>query len=243
MLEEAYRRYTEKGNSEQTHLPGHPSLVDPVNPIAHDTTLRRVVHTNGIHYIKLWTCDCKGPSDMIGDLVAFDLMPASFTDPKTFFTSQLLDFSRLCNLELKCSSYQFHQLLRRMTCPLSPATVKNLYHEFRRMCRLWRWLKKLRWAGFLFDGNITQPAAAAFGLFCASCPQPGINLPPDWADKPNQTIYGRSFVADGNFKADHVQQKGEDNPLYDGAGMMPNREEYANHLNSVQEVRSVSNLC
>src|ERR1700735_3253399 len=30
---------------------------------------------------------------------------------------------------------------------LDPAAVVDLYNEFRRMSRLWRWMKKLKWAG------------------------------------------------------------------------------------------------
>ena len=34
-----------------------------------------------------------------------------------------------------------------LTCPMAPAKVVNLYNEFHRMSQLWRWMKKLKWAG------------------------------------------------------------------------------------------------
>jgi hypothetical protein len=44
-------------------------------------------------------------------------------------------------------------------------------------------------------------------------------------------VYKVILVADGNFKADHVQLKGTDNVwLVDGGGMFPKQSEYADFL-------------
>ena len=55
-------------------------------------------------------------------------------------------------------------------------------------------------------------------------------------------VYRRIFVADGNFKADHVRQKDRDGDIWllDGAGMMPNRKEYSTFLKSAKERSTVS---
>ncbi|PPR03552.1 hypothetical protein CVT24_007599 [Panaeolus cyanescens] len=187
----------------------------------------RVVHTNGIHVLEMVTCSCcHNSDDQLLDLCASRLIPSSFRRFHTLFTTPLLDFVRLCNLEFMASSYQFISLLRRLTDPMTPDLVINLYHEFRRMIRVWRWVKKLHWAGY---GHKTEPRQAAngeLGNFCALCPQPGVNLPPDWEKDADNPIFRRSFVADGNFKADHIYQKGDDEHLFDGAGMFPKEEEY-----------------
>ena len=49
------------------------------------------------------------------------------------------------------------------------------------------------------------------------------------------------FMADGNFKADHVQQKNSDADiwLWDGAGMAPNQEQF---LQAAVERLTVSTL-
>lgn len=40
-------------------------------------------------------------------------------------------------------------------------------------------------------------------------------------------VYGRMFVADGNFKADHVWQKNSNDVwIWDGGGMAPRTDEY-----------------
>ncbi|KAF9032023.1 hypothetical protein BJ165DRAFT_1327966, partial [Panaeolus papilionaceus] len=175
--------------------------------------LKRVVHTNGIHYLHIVSCDCQGEAEHLADLVAFSILPASFKQPKMFFTTQMLDYSRLCNLELKCLYYQFHQLLRRLTHPLAPALVKSLYHEFRRMCHIWQWMKKLKWAGLRLDRKAGNPTSGQFMVFCLACPQPGINIPENWHEEP-----------------DNVEYKGKDAPLYDRHGMMPNTKEYQSYL-------------
>jgi hypothetical protein len=66
---------------------------------------------------------------------------------------------------------------------MDPELVPNLYHELRRMSRVWRWMKKLKWAGFghkVLDHM--DPAPGSLANFCPACPQPGINLPENWLD-------------------------------------------------------------
>jgi hypothetical protein len=55
-------------------------------------------------------------------------------------------------------------------------------------------------------------------------------------------VYKRVFVADGNFKADHVRQKNEvgDVWLSDGSGMIPQQQEYLTFLATAIERLTVS---
>jgi hypothetical protein len=56
-------------------------------------------------------------------------------------------------------------------------------------------------------------------------------------------VYRRFFVADGNFKADHVRQKNvSDVWLSEGAGMFAKRSEYEDFLRTATERLTVSNL-
>ncbi|KAF9054777.1 hypothetical protein BJ165DRAFT_1523260 [Panaeolus papilionaceus] len=182
------------------------SKVEVIDPdVRQPSGLMQVAHTNGYHRINFLRCSCQGESKTFGDFVAAGFIPASFSQVNTLFTWQLLDFARLANLELAASVYQIHQLLVRQTQPLGYILADDLYHLLRWMLRLDRWMKKLKWAGF---GHLMQdplkPAAGQLSNFCSACPQPGINLPADWKSDKNQQIYGCSFVADGNFKADHI---------------------------------------
>ncbi|KAF8801026.1 hypothetical protein BYT27DRAFT_7227064 [Phlegmacium glaucopus] len=184
-------------------------------------TYLRVVHTNGIHNIAMVNCQCQGVDLLPCDLLAAHLLPASFQWIRTLFTTQLLDLFRLCNLELKASAYQFYHLLHRLTLLMAPAEVVDLYRE-------------LKWAGHgpeVKDGELVN--------FCPACPQPGVNLPDDWKDDSarKRWAYKRIFVADGNFKADHVRQQNAagDVWLSEGGGMMPKNEEYMSFLQSAIE--------
>jgi hypothetical protein len=154
-----------------------------------NNTYVRVVHINGIHHLAMVTCHCQGDRQIPLDLVAANLLPASFIRIRTLFTAQLLNYFRLCNLELKASAYQFYQLIRRLTMPMSPAEVINLYHEFRRMSRLWRWMKKLKWAGYGHTHKDTKdPEPGSLANFCPACPQPNVNLANNWKDDENKCV-------------------------------------------------------
>lgn len=203
----------------------------------------RVVHTTGIHSLGMVSCQCRGLGLLPVDLMASHMVPASFEIIRTLFTVQVLDGFRLSNLELHASAYNFYNMLRRITSPLAPSEVVDLHNEFRRMSRLWRWLKKLKWSGYGHNGE--KPEEATHGemaIFCPACPQVDINLPQDWQERRDQWMYRRVFVADGNFKADHVKSiaPSRDYWLIDGAGMAPKREDYINFLKTAAERPTVS---
>ncbi|KAF9552460.1 hypothetical protein CPC08DRAFT_646853, partial [Agrocybe pediades] len=203
----------------------------------------RVVHTNGLHNLALVFCLCHGEDQLPIDLMASRIVPASFEQVKTVFTAQVLDHARLCNLELKSSTYQYYSLLKRLTSPMAPLDVVNLYNVFRRMLRLWRWMKKLKWAGY---GNwikdIGDIGEGGLVNFCVACPIEGVNLGEKWRDDPNRWAYRRTFVADGNFKADHVKpvKPSTDIWLSEGSGMDPVRGSYWSFLKTAFEKLTVT---
>jgi len=152
----------------------------------------REVHINGVHHIALVTCHCQG-----ADLMYTQLLPTTFTLYKTLFIIAVLDDYRLSNLECKTSAFHYFQKLHRMTCPTAPATMPHLYQELMRLSCIWRWMKKLKWAGYgqhtgksINSTPASQPAPAPGHLanFCPTCPQPGINLSPEWKNDPNRYV-------------------------------------------------------
>ena len=204
-----------------------------------------VVHTNGIHHIALVCCGCRGEETTHADLMVAHLVPTSFVRYRTLFTHQVLDDFRLSNLECKASAYQYFQKLRRHTSAMAPESVPDLYHELRHLSWQWQWMKKLKWAGFGHDPREHMDVAAgSLAIFCPACPQPGINLPENWEHDPQRWVNQRSFVADGNFKADHVRQKNAalDVWLSEGGGMMSKRKDYEQFLEKAVERVTVSKL-
>jgi hypothetical protein len=225
------------------HHLSYSSIPVPPNCDALNNQYIRVVHTNGMHHIALVSCTCQGHERIITDLIYAGWVPTSFVRVRTIFTAAVLDHFRYCNLEMRSSAYQFFQLLRRVTNSLSPSKVVNLYHELRRLSRLWRWVKKLRWAGFAQRvGQPLDPKPGELGNFCPACPQVGINVEENWTDDPNRWVYRRVLTADGNFKADHVRQKlaADDVWLSDGLGMTTTKSDYNAFLQTAKERNTVS---
>jgi len=227
------------------HSSGHQSHDASDVDYSHPSSISyvRVIHTNGIHHIGMISCSCHGADQLPTDLVAANLIPSSFKKIRTIFTVELLDQYRLCNLEMKATAHQFYHYLRRITSPLDPASVINVMHEFRRLTRLWRWMKKLKWAGYGHNGK--DPLKADKGElanFCVACPQEGKNIADDWREHNNAWMYRMQLAADGNFKADHVKlhRPGVDVWLVDGGGISPNTAQYADFLRTAAEIPTVS---
>ena len=133
------------------------------------------------------SCLYHGPQFLPIDLIACWLLPASFINIQTLFSACLLDLFHLSNLELKASAYQFSQLLHRLMLPMNPSRVVDLYNEFQRMSRLWRWMKKLKWAGVRHHGKTALDIKNGELMnYCLACPQPHINLPENWEDDLNR---------------------------------------------------------
>ena len=220
-----------------------PAIATPLSDGLNNPYVR-IIHTNGVHHLPLVSCSCSGDEGLSGSLIYAGLMPTSFIRVKTLFSLAVLDQFRYSNLEMKASAYQFFQMLRRITLPMAPGSVINFYHELRRLSRLWRWMKKLKWAGFGHkEADPMNVTPGELGIFCPACPQPAINLPDDWSTDKNKWVYRRFFVADGNFKADHVKQKSAAPDLWlsDGGGMMTRRAEYKEFLLTATERLTVSN--
>jgi hypothetical protein len=73
-------------------------------------------------------------------------------------------------------------------------------------------------------------------IFCPSCPQPGINLPPDWKNLPNW-LTRRTITVDGNFHADHIKMRRPDLDikLTNGQGYMVEEGKYEEYLTVAKE--------
>jgi hypothetical protein len=137
-----------------------------------------IVHNNGFHSLPIVWCDCDGrSSDRDLQLLDLHLYPATYDNPKTVFTFACLDDHRYSNLECKSSHYEYHQKLKRLTCPEYPDRAPDRYPELRRVTRQWRNLKYRKWFWLTSD---RKPERGEMALFCAACPQVGVNLPPDW---------------------------------------------------------------
>ncbi|KAG1889858.1 hypothetical protein F4604DRAFT_1673395 [Suillus subluteus] len=187
-----------------------------------------IIDKSGVHRLEIRCCDC--PNALSPDIQMFrhGFFPASFNRPKTAFTFRVLDDFLLDNLECGTSAMNYYNKLRRMTSSMFPHLVP------------WRQLKTMKWHGSGHHSDI--PSTGELALFCPACPQPGINvlvagdesLDDDLSDDKNSPSwkYTRSFVMDGNFKAEHLHRiKPFDEVwLSDGLGFMVGKDRYKMHL-------------
>jgi len=197
------------GEMHPAMLPRPPAYDSDRNPFV------AIVDVSGIHHLPVVRCACI--TTEARDDIAFlemGLFPTSFERIQTLFTMDVLKDYRLSNLECKTSAYQYYQKLRRLTCPAFPRVVLNRYRELRRLSREYRNLKLWKMHGRGHDepegldlvpaGPVTPETQAPINdtvveamdgvqrgklaSFCPACPQPGVNLPPDWEDDPNQYV-------------------------------------------------------
>jgi hypothetical protein len=118
---------------------------------------------------------------------------------------------------------------------------KTQYQELHRITHQWRNLKQWKWSGAAHMQNAPD-GPGSHALFCVACPQPGINLPKDWKNDPDETSYIRSFVMDGNFTAVHQRRKNAlpETNLTNGELYMVNEPQYQRHLTTATEHKEVS---
>jgi|SRR5882757_1394680 len=82
-----------------------------------------VIDRSGIHEIGVSWCSCPDAPKHDMQLMAAGLFPATFRNPKTAFTFQVLGDFHLDNLECKTTPSQFFSRLRRLTNDEFPNTV------------------------------------------------------------------------------------------------------------------------
>lgn len=142
-----------------------------------------VVDTTGIHEMRVRFCQCQSLkiNPLQNQLMSMGLYASSSIRTRTVFTFRVLHHFDITNLEGKTTAWQYYCTLKRLTSNVFPSTVSDRYRELMRALRQWRDLSSRRRAGVPLDPSlILKPGDLA--LFCPACPQPGINLPDNWAD-------------------------------------------------------------
>jgi hypothetical protein len=149
-----------------------------------------VVHSNGIHTVKIWFCACYGDRSLPKfQLLRCSWLPASREDPQTAVTFDVLHSHHLILLQGKVSQEDYYISISRLTdntgndppkvrklcCILMTYTnlVKDRYLKFFRAVWMWEHLKLLKRSGRGHkpegvDG--TKPGQCA--VECAACPEP-----------------------------------------------------------------------
>lgn len=162
-----------------------------------------VVSSSGIFTRAVRWCQCANSAGYgqkrVQLLLRAKLYPASFHDPKTVFTFEVLDHFRIDALECKTAAMNFMNKIKRMTreafpdevpvswktyevtsadCKIVIASFQDRYRELLRVSRQWRDIHNRMRSGVLHD-RIDRPSNGEMAIFCPACPQIGINVTPD----------------------------------------------------------------
>lgn len=185
---------------------GHPIGQRCADPVPARRKLA-VIHTNGIHQVHIDYCGC----DRMGaagnerqQLLRARLFPATDQSPMTCTTFTCLEAVHLQNVQSKAGIYDLYTAIERLTdnTGLTPVRVRvqfalliiandsftqDCYKAFLRTVREWKHLKMLKRAGRGHDATgVMGTKQGELVVRCPACPWPGINLPDDWAEAPEE---------------------------------------------------------
>ncbi|RXW15266.1 hypothetical protein EST38_g10589 [Candolleomyces aberdarensis] len=195
------------------------------------------VHTNGIHHLPVYPCMCAGaiPTDL--QYLAMGFYPATSTDIATAFSISVLKQFHLFKVHAHLSTDAYMSILRRLTNYIFPDMAPDRKRELGRVWQQWNHITNLKRYGFGHSKNYEKPGKAELALYCAVCPQVGVNLPPDWKSRGPLYQYYRYLVGDGNFVCNHIHITGSQEAprLADGCGYMTPSVPYGEHLASTSE--------
>jgi len=166
-----------------------------------------IVSSTGIFTRSIRWCQCVKSSDQhVELLLRSKLFPASFKNPKTAFTFEVLDHFRIDALESKTAAMNFMSKIGRITNEAFPSQVpvslpfhwtkfllltiwfQDRYRELLRVSRQWKDLHHRMRAGVVHD-RPDYPLEGGLALFCPACPQMDVNIPPEieWKDDDRYT--------------------------------------------------------
>ncbi|KAJ7584477.1 hypothetical protein C8J56DRAFT_1005073 [Mycena floridula] len=185
------------------HSPGH-SCPFPEQASSKDEFI--IIDIDGIHTVAVDFCRCAGRQDHVTQLLRARLFPATTSSPKTAATFRVLKTFQLLSFMSKVSAFEFYHSLARLTDNTGTIDPPDRYKAFLRMVREFRHVKLMQRFGRGHDaGGVATTKPGECAVQCPACPHPGINLPEDYATRPNSWIYQLFLAIDANFRLKGLQ--------------------------------------
>ncbi|KAF8131729.1 hypothetical protein K438DRAFT_1911926 [Mycena galopus ATCC 62051] len=229
---------TERHRDEPLHLLQFVHLSPPINGFV-------VLDNNGIHVVDIDFCGCPESPSAVAQLLNIGWYPATFKDPATAATLNLLLRFHTLNLEARLPAYNFYNTLVLLTNGSGLRKIPNRLPQFMHMTREYRHLQMCKRAGCAHDpSGIKGTSAGELVIPCRACPQPGINLPEGWEDAPPEVawIYRLLVSEDANFKMKgrDCSSREKDPTLGPGWAYMVASDTYLKHLIKYVEQDEIS---
>ncbi|KAI9068138.1 hypothetical protein FKP32DRAFT_1609054 [Trametes sanguinea] len=164
------------------------------------------VHEHGVSRMPFLFCECPvepGSPELAtpeaGQLLELGLFPGSWKEPRTAFTVGLLKAYQLLSLQTHCSAEDFYMYLKRTTDNVAPDSVPDRYRELMMSSREWAFLRACKRAG---EPPRAQMPRRSLTVICPCCPQPGINMRPNWFQRDPRYAYldALFYSIDGNYR-------------------------------------------
>ena len=90
-----------------------------------------ILHTNGLHTLPVYFCDCLSQATHLEQLLRAGLFPATVLQPKTCATFTLMRQAHITMLESRLSSMHMYTSLKRMTDNAGLSTIiARAHHVF-----------------------------------------------------------------------------------------------------------------
>ncbi|TFK58945.1 hypothetical protein BDN72DRAFT_781409 [Pluteus cervinus] len=181
---------------------GHPIGEECPSPLPVKGGILTILHINGVHSVRVNYCRCHRAKNRFIQLLRFRLFPATVISPQTAASFELLNFFQLLGFMSKASGFELFQTLTRLTSNIGNP-VPNRYKALMCMLREWRHIRLMKRMGQGHKvGGINSATEGSCAVLCPACPQPGINLPPDYNDGPlsKTWIYSLFIAIDANFR-------------------------------------------
>ncbi|KAK7435536.1 hypothetical protein VKT23_019587 [Stygiomarasmius scandens] len=173
------------------------------------------------------------------------LYPATHNRPRTACTFETLEHFHMMTLWGKITAYDYYKGLEGLT-DNTGAKLPNRYPSMLRMVCQWRHLRMLRRGGRGNDSNrsVQETLPGELAVQCIACPQPGINLPDDWQQAPDNTkfIYMMFIAIDACFrlKRKRISTWKQDASLQDGWAYFVENGPYHEWVKKMKDQKEIS---
>ncbi|KAF9522751.1 hypothetical protein CPB83DRAFT_871878 [Crepidotus variabilis] len=173
------------------------------------------------------------------------LYPASHSSTRTCATFDLLQVLHMFMLTSKLSIYDSYRALERLTDNVGNKFSRKKYRPLLRMTLQRRHLKMLKRGGRGHQlSGVDGTKEGELAIQCPTCPRPGINLPHDWRDAPDEKkfLYMMILCMDANFRLKNqlVSNYSTDPGLGTGWSYMVMRKPYEEYISSCVGFQAMS---
>ncbi|KAL0568471.1 hypothetical protein V5O48_013516 [Marasmius crinis-equi] len=205
----------------------------------------QIIHTNGIHNVKVMFCGCNRTIPHYQQLMRRRIYPSTQGVICTCATFEVLDLLHMLSLVTKAGTYDLYRTLQKLTNNTGVDVHKPRYRALQRMLLQWRHLKMLKRAGRGHEPDgIAKTTEGDLAILCPSCPRPGVNLPEGWekAPKDKRFLYALYLCLDFNFRLKNqlVSSWTRDPGLGDGWAYFVPRKPYEDHIAKHMDEKDVS---